>query len=55
MYMVFYALKTGSFSLEDTFLVSEKAWKKGGSKMFVPVGKKVRVEEFSARRDYSIR
>ena len=45
MYIVFEALKNGDVSLEDAFTVSEKAWKKGGSKMFVPVGKKVKIED----------
>ncbi len=45
MYLVFDALKKGNLSLNDTLLVSEKAWKKGGSKMFVPVGEKVKVED----------
>ncbi len=45
MYLVFEALKKGNISLDDTFLVSEKAWRKGGSKMFVPVGKQVKVED----------
>lgn len=45
MYMVFDALKKGKLSLDDTMLVSEKAWKKKGSKMFVPVGKQVKVED----------
>ena len=42
-FMVFERLKEGSLSLDDTFPVSEKAWRKGGSKMFVEVGSKVRV------------
>lgn len=45
MYMVFEALKDGRISLDDTFKVSEKAWRKGGSKMFVPVGKQVKIED----------
>ncbi len=45
MYLVFDALKKGDLSLDDEFLVSEKAWKKGGSKMFVPVGKKVKIKD----------
>lgn len=45
IYMVFDALKKGTLSLDDTMLVSEKAWKKKGSKMFVPVGKQVKVED----------
>jgi len=42
---VFEALEDGRLKLEDELLVSEKAWKKGGSKMFVEVGKKVKVED----------
>ncbi len=45
IYMVFEALQRGDLSLDSEFLVSEKAWRKGGSKMFVPVGKKVKVED----------
>src|SRR5918999_1467859 len=45
VYMVFERLKEGSLSLDDTFPVSEKAWRKGGSKMFVEVGDRVRVED----------
>ncbi len=43
--MAFERLKDGRLSLEDTFPVSEKAWRKGGSKMFVEVGKRVSVED----------
>jgi D-alanyl-D-alanine carboxypeptidase (penicillin-binding protein 5/6) len=43
--MVFERLGDGSLSLDDTFPVSEKAWRKGGSKMFVEVGARVRVED----------
>jgi D-alanyl-D-alanine carboxypeptidase (penicillin-binding protein 5/6) len=43
--MVFERLADGSLSLDDTFAVSEKAWRKGGSKMFVEVGSRVRVED----------
>jgi len=44
-YMVFERLKDGRISLDDELQVSEKAWRKGGSKMFVEVGKQVRVED----------
>jgi D-alanyl-D-alanine carboxypeptidase (penicillin-binding protein 5/6) len=44
-YMVFDALKSERISLEDEFKVSEKAWRKGGSKMFVEVGDRVKVED----------
>jgi len=43
--MVLERLKAGTLSLNDTFPVSEKAWKKGGSKMFVEVDTRVRVED----------
>ena len=45
MYMLFEALKEGRISLDDTLPVSERAWRKGGSKMFVEVGDRVRVED----------
>ena len=44
-YMVFTRLKEGRLKLDDTLPVSEKAWKMGGSKMFVEVGNEVRVED----------
>lgn len=43
--MLFERLKEGSLKMEDTFPVSEKAWKKGGSKMFVEVNKRVSVTD----------
>jgi serine-type D-Ala-D-Ala carboxypeptidase (penicillin-binding protein 5/6) len=45
VYMVFERLRKGSLNLDDTFLVSEKAWKKGGSKMFVKVGDRIKVSD----------
>jgi D-alanyl-D-alanine carboxypeptidase (penicillin-binding protein 5/6) len=45
IYLVFEALKDGRLSLDDKLPVSEKAWRMGGSKMFVEVGKEVRVED----------
>ena len=44
-YVVFDAIKSGAVSLDDTFKVSEKAWRKGGSKMFVEVNKNVEIED----------
>ena len=44
-YMVFDRLKDGRLSLDDTLLVSEKAWRKGGSKMYVEIGDQVRIED----------
>ena len=45
VYMVFDRLKKGSLNLDDTFLVSEKAWRKGGSKMFVKVGERIKISD----------
>ena len=45
IYLLFERLKSGALSLNDTFLVSENAWRKQGSKMFVPVGERVKVED----------
>ncbi len=44
-YMVFDALKQGRVQMDTMLSVSEKAWKKGGSKMFVEVGSRVSVED----------
>lgn len=45
MYAVFSALKDGRLELSQKLKVSEKAWRKKGSKMFVEVGKSVEVED----------
>ncbi len=45
IYMLFERLAEGAVSLDDTFGVSEKAWRMGGSKMFIEVGSSVRVED----------
>ena len=44
-YVVFRELAEGNLSLDDEVLISEKAWRTGGSKMFVEVGKRVRLED----------
>ena len=44
-YLVYEALKKGKLSLEDILPVSEKAWRTGGSKMFVPYPGRVKVED----------
>ena len=44
-YMVFKALKEGRIKLDDTFPVSEKAWRIQGSKMFVALGSRVSVDD----------
>ncbi len=45
VYKVFERLKDGRLSLDDRFVVSEKAWRKQGSKMFVRVNSRVKVED----------
>ena len=44
LWMVFEALDQGKISLQDELIVSKKAWKKGGSKMFLRQGEKVSIE-----------
>lgn len=43
--MAFERLRDGRLTLEHTLPISERAWRKGGSKMFVEVGKRVTVED----------
>lgn len=43
-YVVFQLLTDGRISLEDKVLISKKAWQTGGSKSFVEVGKKIKLE-----------
>ena len=50
LYIVFDKIKNGSLSLDDTFTVSENAWRKGGaasgsSTMFLKIGEDVKVED----------
>ena len=44
-YVVFSALADGQITLDDEVTISEKAWRMQGSRMFIEVGKKVRVED----------
>ena len=44
IYYVFKKISSGELSLDDEFVVSKKAWKKGGSKMFVKINDKVKVK-----------
>jgi D-alanyl-D-alanine carboxypeptidase (penicillin-binding protein 5/6) len=44
-YLVFSYLKEGRAKLEDELPISERAWRTGGSKMFVPVGGRVPIED----------
>ncbi len=43
--LVFDELRAGRLEMDSTFRVSEKAWRKGGSKMFVSVKDEVRIED----------
>ncbi|MDB9751584.1 D-alanyl-D-alanine carboxypeptidase [Gammaproteobacteria bacterium] len=45
VYVVASELANGKISLEDEVLVSEKAWRTVGSRMFIEVGKKIKLEE----------
>ena len=44
-YVVFSRIKDGSLALEDQILVSEKAWKMGGSRSFLKPGTRYSVKE----------
>jgi D-alanyl-D-alanine carboxypeptidase (penicillin-binding protein 5/6) len=45
MFAVFSALKDGKLSLDADLPVSERAWRMGGSKMFVEVNNRINVED----------
>ena len=45
IYIVYERLKLGRMKLDDQLPVSEKAWRMGGSKMFVQIGTTVSVED----------
>ena len=45
IYMVFDRLHEGTLSLDDTFAVSERAWRTAGSKMFVAINSRVAVSD----------
>ena len=42
-YVVADQIKNDLISLDDNALISEKAWRMGGSKMFIEVGKRVSI------------
>ncbi len=44
-YVVFQLIKDGRVSLEDNVRISEKAWRTGGSKSFIEVGKTIKLED----------
>ncbi|MDI6762411.1 MAG: D-alanyl-D-alanine carboxypeptidase family protein [Thermodesulfobacteriota bacterium] len=45
LYVAFDALRSGDLKLNDLVTVSQKAWRIGGSKMFIKVGERVKVED----------
>jgi D-alanyl-D-alanine carboxypeptidase (penicillin-binding protein 5/6) len=44
-YVVLHAIADGQIALDDEVTVSEKAWRMQGSRMFIEVGSRVRVED----------
>lgn len=45
LYVLFKHLKEGSVKLDDTFTVSERAWRMEGSRSFLKLGSEVKVED----------
>lgn len=45
MYMVFDALREGRLKLDDTLPVSQRAWKMGGSKMYVELNNAIKIDD----------
>lgn len=45
LYIVFEALEKGAIHLDDEVYISHRAWKTGGSQMFLEVGRRVPLEE----------
>ena len=45
VFMAFERLKDSRLSMDDTIAISEKAWRKGGSKMFVKVDTRVTIHD----------
>ena len=44
-YVVFSELRKGEMGLEDLVTISERAWRTGGSRTFIEVGTRVRIED----------
>lgn len=45
IFVAFQRIADGQLGMDDKFIISEKAWKKGGSRTFLEVGKTVSVRE----------
>ena len=54
LYILFEEISEGSITLDSEFLVSKKAWKKGGSKMFVEVGSYVKIKDLLTLNEGSV-
>jgi serine-type D-Ala-D-Ala carboxypeptidase (penicillin-binding protein 5/6) len=44
-YLAFDRIKQGRLNLDDEIPVSEKAWRKGGSKMFIEINSRVKIQD----------
>jgi D-alanyl-D-alanine carboxypeptidase (penicillin-binding protein 5/6) len=45
LYMAFDALRDGHLKMDDLVMGSQKTWRMGGSKMFIKIGERVKVED----------
>jgi D-alanyl-D-alanine carboxypeptidase (penicillin-binding protein 5/6) len=45
LYVIYDAIRAGQLKMDDMVTVSERAWKMQGSKMFIKVGERVKVED----------
>ena len=45
LYLAFDNLRDGHLKMDDRVVISKKAWRIGGSKMFIQIGEKVKVED----------
>ena len=45
VYMAFERIRDGRLKMDDVIPISEKAWRKGGSRMFVEVNTRVRIDD----------
>ena len=45
LYLIYDAIRAGQMKIDDMVTVSEKAWRMQGSKMFIKVGERVKVED----------
>ena len=53
-YVVFKRIKEEFITLDDDVKISEKAWKTGGSRSFIEVGKMIKLGGLTERNDSSV-